>query len=115
MWDHPDGGDRLSTANEITCSELVEIVTDFLEGTMPQAERRRFEAHLDECPHCVIYLRQMRLTIRALGELGEHGGRRGSNLTSDRCAWMQVNRDLGGKVGNGGFNGQGGCFRFGSD
>jgi anti-sigma factor RsiW len=61
----------LSTANEITCAELVEIITDYLEGTMQEAERRRFEAHLDECPYCVNYLEQMRQTIAALGELSE--------------------------------------------
>ena len=71
MGDHSDGGDRLSTANEFTCAELVEIITDYLEGTMPEAERRRFEAHLDECPYCVNYLEQMRQTISALGELRE--------------------------------------------
>ena len=62
---------RLSTANEITCRELVEIITDYLEGTMQEAGRRRFEAHLDECPYCVNYLDQMRQTIAALGELSE--------------------------------------------
>jgi anti-sigma factor RsiW len=61
----------LSTTNEITCRELVEIITDYLEGTMAQAERRRFEAHLDECPYCVYYLEQMRQTIATLGELRE--------------------------------------------
>jgi len=61
----------LSTTNQITCRELVEIITEYLEGTMPQAERRRFEAHLDECPHCVNYLEQMRQTISVLGELRE--------------------------------------------
>jgi anti-sigma factor RsiW len=71
LRDHSDGGDRLSTADEITCAELVEIITDYLEGTMPQAERRRFEAHLDECPYCVNYLEQMRQQIAALGELSE--------------------------------------------
>jgi anti-sigma factor RsiW len=61
----------LSTASEITCAELVEIITDYLDGTMPQADHRRFEAHLDECPYCVNYLEQMRQTIAALGELRE--------------------------------------------
>jgi anti-sigma factor RsiW len=61
----------LSTTNQITCRELVEIITDYLEGAMPQAERRRFEAHLDECPYCVNYLEQMRQTIAALAELSE--------------------------------------------
>jgi anti-sigma factor RsiW len=62
---------RLSTANEIICRELVEIITGYLEGTMQEADRRRFEAHLDECPYCVNYLEQMRQTIAALGELRE--------------------------------------------
>jgi anti-sigma factor RsiW len=62
---------RLSTANGITCAELVEIITDYLEGTMEEADRRRFEAHLDACPYCVNYLEQMRRTIAALGELSE--------------------------------------------
>ena len=57
--------------NEITCKELVEIITDYLEGTMPEAKRRLFEAHLDECLYCVNYLEQMRQTIAALGELSE--------------------------------------------
>jgi anti-sigma factor RsiW len=61
----------LSTADETTCAELVEIIPDYLEGTMPQAERRRFEAHLDECRYCANYLEQMRQTIAALGELSE--------------------------------------------
>lgn len=65
----------MSKANEIphemTCRELVGIVTDYLEGTMPQVERRRFEAHLDTCPYCVNYVEQMRETVATLGELNE--------------------------------------------
>jgi predicted anti-sigma-YlaC factor YlaD len=61
----------LTTANEISCAELVEIITDYLEATMQEAERRRFEAHLDECLYCVNYLEQMCQTIAALGELSE--------------------------------------------
>jgi len=61
----------LSTVDEITCPELVEVITDYIEGTMPEAERRLFEAHLDECLYCVNYLEQMRQTIAALGELSE--------------------------------------------
>jgi anti-sigma factor RsiW len=71
MWDHSDRGDRLSTANEITCAELVEVISDYLEEAMQEGERRRFEAHLDECPYCASYLEQMRQTIAALGELSE--------------------------------------------
>jgi anti-sigma factor RsiW len=55
----------------MTCRELVAVVTDYLEGTMSGEDRRRFEAHLEECPYCVAYVEQMRLTIEALGELTE--------------------------------------------
>jgi predicted anti-sigma-YlaC factor YlaD len=55
----------------MSCRELVEVVTDYLEGSMAQTDRLRFEAHLGECPYCVNYLDQMRETIVALGELTE--------------------------------------------
>jgi anti-sigma factor RsiW len=55
----------------MSCKELVEVVTEYLEGTMDSRERLRFEAHLEECPYCVNYLAQMRETIAALGELTE--------------------------------------------
>jgi anti-sigma factor RsiW len=56
---------------EMTCRELVEVITDYLEGTMPASERARFEAHLRECPYCKNYLEQMRETIATVGELRE--------------------------------------------
>jgi anti-sigma factor RsiW len=55
----------------LTCKEVVEAVTEYVEGTMAAAERRRFDAHLAECPHCMRYLEQMRATIAALGRLEE--------------------------------------------
>ena len=54
---------------EMTCRELVEIVTDYLEGALSDRIRLRLEAHLAGCPHCRLYLTQMRLTIAALGSL----------------------------------------------
>ena len=54
---------------DLACRELVELVTDYLEGTLPQDDHVRFEAHLDECPYCVQYVAQVRKTIEALGEL----------------------------------------------
>ncbi|HEY1881501.1 MAG TPA: zf-HC2 domain-containing protein [Candidatus Cybelea sp.] len=51
------------------CIELVELVTDYLEGTLPHADHNRFEAHLRECPYCYEYLRQMRATLFALGRI----------------------------------------------
>jgi anti-sigma factor RsiW len=48
---------------------LVELVTDYIEGALPAAEVARFEAHLAGCPHCRVYLAQMRLCIQALGRV----------------------------------------------
>lgn len=55
----------------MACKELVELVTEYLEGTLPPADRQRFEDHLRDCDPCVIYLEQMRQTIRTLGRLTE--------------------------------------------
>lgn len=60
----------MSTA-ELTCQELVEIVTDYVEGEMALDERLRFEDHLRSCPGCTAYVDQMRETIRLTGELHE--------------------------------------------
>jgi len=51
------------------CIELVELITDYLEGTLPHHDRERFNAHLSECPYCVTYVNQMRATLRALGAI----------------------------------------------
>ncbi|MDQ3866454.1 MAG: zf-HC2 domain-containing protein [Actinomycetota bacterium] len=58
-------------ARDLTCRELVEIVTEYLEGTLPARERARFETHLLDCPGCTTYLDQMRETIRLTGRLGD--------------------------------------------
>jgi anti-sigma factor RsiW len=53
----------------LVCREVVELVTGYLEGPLSRRERRRFEAHLADCPHCTEYLAQMRATIRLTGRL----------------------------------------------
>jgi anti-sigma factor RsiW len=53
----------------VSCQEIVEMVTDYVEGVMPEDERRRFEAHLSICPGCVTYVEQIRETIRTTGEI----------------------------------------------
>jgi anti-sigma factor RsiW len=58
-----------NTVDEMACRELVKVISAYLDGTLPALDRRRFEAHLEECPYCVNYLDQMRNTIAALGEL----------------------------------------------
>jgi anti-sigma factor RsiW len=61
----------MSANDEMTCRELVEVVSDYLEGRLPAGDKRRLEEHLRECPYCVAYIDQMRQTIAALGELTE--------------------------------------------
>jgi anti-sigma factor RsiW len=63
--------DDSSVASErtITCQELTEVLTEYLEGAMPLRDRARFEAHLAICPGCVTYLEQMRTTISTVREL----------------------------------------------
>ena len=55
----------------MSCRELVELVTDYLEGRLPDATRRELEAHLAGCDNCTAYIQQMRLTLRALGRIPE--------------------------------------------
>jgi RNA polymerase sigma-70 factor (ECF subfamily) len=59
----------MSDPNDMACQELVEVITDYLERTMPAVDRRRFERHLRECPGCRSYLEQMRTIIRLTGNL----------------------------------------------
>jgi predicted anti-sigma-YlaC factor YlaD len=56
---------------ELTCQELVELVTDYLDGALPPEARARFDEHLGECPGCRDYLEQMRVTVRLSGRLAE--------------------------------------------
>jgi anti-sigma factor RsiW len=56
---------------EMSCRELVELVTEYLEGTLGRRDRRRFEAHIAGCEHCTTYVEQMREVIAALGRLTE--------------------------------------------
>ena len=59
------------TAGNLTCKELVELVTEYFEDTLPPADRARFEQHLARCAGCTNYLDQMRRTIDMLGKLTE--------------------------------------------
>ncbi len=54
---------------EMNCKELVDVITEYLEGTLPADDRARFERHIAGCDGCQAYLDQMRMTIRALGHL----------------------------------------------
>ena len=53
----------------LSCRELVELVTDYLEGALPPRDHARFEAHVAGCANCAAYVRQMRETVALLGTL----------------------------------------------
>ncbi len=55
----------------MTCRQLVRLVTEYLEGALAPADRRRFEQHLAGCEGCSAYLEQLRTTLRLLGRLDE--------------------------------------------
>ena len=58
----------MNVPRDLTCQELVELVTDYLEGALRSAERVRFEEHLTGgCAGCQAYLAQMRDIISMLG------------------------------------------------
>jgi len=55
--------------SELTCKELVELVTEYLEGTLPAAERQRFDEHLAGCAACTRYVAQFKTVIELTGRL----------------------------------------------
>jgi anti-sigma factor RsiW len=58
-------------SEDLTCKELVELVTEYLDGSLAPEDRDRFEQHLVLCDGCAWYLEQMRTTIALTGELTE--------------------------------------------
>ena len=66
IWQRILGANK---ALDLACSELVELVTDYLEGALSDEERQRFEGHVSECPGCDNYLDQMRETIAVVGRI----------------------------------------------
>jgi anti-sigma factor RsiW len=53
----------------ISCQEVVELVTDYVEQALPAEEASVFEQHLNFCDGCVWYVDQVRTTIDVVGEL----------------------------------------------
>jgi len=61
----------IENTQPLACKELVELVTDYLEGSLPAAERARIDRHIAGCDGCSAYIEQMRVTLRALGSIPE--------------------------------------------
>ena len=51
----------------LSCQEMIEVVTDYLDDALPPGERQRFEHHLSYCAGCGTYVDQMRETITQTG------------------------------------------------
>jgi anti-sigma factor RsiW len=56
---------------DMACQQAIELLTEYLEGTLSRRQRRRLEAHLKACPNCTAYLEQIRITIRLTGAVVE--------------------------------------------
>lgn len=54
---------------DLTCRELVELVTDYSEGALSASGRARFEAHVSRCGDCTVYVEQMRQTLEVMGSI----------------------------------------------
>jgi anti-sigma factor RsiW len=59
------------SAEHVSCQEVVELVTAYLEGALPADQTALFEKHLNFCEGCVWYVDQMRATVDTVGHLGE--------------------------------------------
>ncbi|HEX5250851.1 MAG TPA: zf-HC2 domain-containing protein [Gaiellales bacterium] len=59
----------LRRRHDLACREVVELVTDYLEGALDDRDRERFTRHLGGCDGCAAYLEQMRVTLRVAGRL----------------------------------------------
>lgn len=53
----------------LACRRAVELMTDYIEGTLPARDRARLESHLAGCPHCSEYLAQIRDVVAAAGRI----------------------------------------------
>ena len=78
----------MTEANGLTCREMVELMNDYLEGTMSTELRARFEEHLAGCDGCTNYLAQLRETIRVTGRITEE-----QIPVRDRDALLRAFRD----------------------
>jgi anti-sigma factor RsiW len=59
------------SCGDLPCVDFVEIVTEYLEGSLTVSERLAMERHLAFCSPCVDYIEQMRTTIAVTGALRE--------------------------------------------
>jgi anti-sigma factor RsiW len=61
----------MADGHALSCQEVVELVTDYLEGALPPEQAADFEAHLQLCDGCRWYVEQIRTTIATVGRIEE--------------------------------------------
>jgi predicted anti-sigma-YlaC factor YlaD len=61
----------MADGTAISCQEVVEVITDYLEGKLSPEDVAIFDAHLALCDGCQFYLDQMRITIATVGHVEE--------------------------------------------
>jgi anti-sigma factor RsiW len=54
---------------DIDCRHAVELMSEYIDGHLAARDRDRLERHLEDCPHCVEYLAQLRVTVDATGRV----------------------------------------------
>lgn len=67
----PEEAQPSAGARPLSCPEMVELLTAYLDGALSSRDAETFEVHLALCPGCVTYFGQFRETIAAAGTLRE--------------------------------------------
>ena len=60
-----------ASSEHVSCQEVVELVTDYVEHALPADRTALFEQHLNFCDGCVWYVDQIRTTIASVGRIEE--------------------------------------------
>jgi DcmR-like sensory protein/putative zinc finger protein len=82
----------MTPSADMTCADLVELVTVYLEGALPLSERERFEAHHRGCPGCQARVAQVRLVVSALGRLQSSAS---EDLSTEQAKVLELFRTRG--------------------
>ena len=78
----------MPTEDELSCQQVVELVTDYLENALLPEMQKRLEEHVAECPGCENYIEQMQLTINMLHQIA-----RASVFPATKQELLQLFRD----------------------
>src|SRR5690242_2731381 len=83
---------QMTPSPDMTCQELREVVTAYLDGALPPPERDRFEAHRRGCSDCQTHVSQLRLVVSSLGRLQSSSG---EDLSAEQSRILELFRTRG--------------------